>query len=123
MAPQSDTIDVSTVLHAALAVPQQIESLERAVFIAGMLVVVLCVVNVLLLLQLIAVRARAATATPTALQAAHAACACGAAISPRTKTGRCRACALAYRKKTRATSIGTVRGQTTGRLREASSAG
>lgn len=118
--PQPDTIDVSAVLHSALSIPQQIESLERAVFITGMLVVALCVVNVLLLLRLVAMRPRATTVMPPTIRTASPACACGAAISPRTKTGRCRTCAVEYRKRNRTTSIGTVRGETTRRLNQAS---
>jgi hypothetical protein len=97
-----DAIDLTTVLQTATSIPQHIESLERAVVVWGIVLAVVGVANALLLVRLIASRSRVVTAVAAQGSVPAASCACGAAISARTKTGRCRPCALEYRAKKRA---------------------
>ena len=103
-----DAIDLTSVLHTAISIPQRIESLERAVIVCGIILAIVGVANAALLMRLLVSRVRVPSAVPTAVSGAVAFCACGATISARTKTGRCRPCALDHRVKKRATETSAL---------------
>lgn len=99
-----DAIDLTSVLQTAISIPQRIEMLERAVIECGIILTIVGVTNAALLIRLLAPNTRGSTVcvpstVSTAVPTAVPFCACGATISARTKTGRCRACALDHRAK------------------------
>jgi hypothetical protein len=101
-ASRSDTIDVATLLQTVVALPQRVETIERlghAIVIAALLVALIGAINAALLVRLLTTIQRAPAATPVVAATIGASCACGASISPRTKSGRCRACALKERSR------------------------
>jgi hypothetical protein len=120
-AAQPDTIDVTTVLHSAIAVPAQLTALQRAITWGAILLGSIGAVNAVLLILLLSARTSPATAAGIGAAAlstgttsagprpranavqprteAGITCACGSPISARSKTGRCRRCAFEQRAR------------------------
>jgi hypothetical protein len=115
-----ELLDVSTAIHSAITLPGEIVELEHVIVVGCSVLAAIGLVNGVFLLTLIA-RQRAGRdpavqpvlETPVAeaavMKAAEAAvmdvtvaatktCSCGAIISARSKSGRCRQCALEQRR-------------------------
>lgn len=118
----SGAVDMSGVLQGAVRLPADVQRLREAIVTGLVIISVLGITNIALMLAVLG-RLRRVTGTPEAftlrpsvltyapqaeavapvpvqavpVAAAHApaarSCACGAEISPRSRTGRCRACA------------------------------
>jgi hypothetical protein len=97
-----DTLDLSSVARSAMNIPQEIRDLEYAVVAAALALGTIGLINAALLIRLATMRhrERLPVSPPVTLEAAPPlkTCACGAAISARTKSGRCRRCALEQRR-------------------------
>jgi hypothetical protein len=111
--PAPDVLDLSSAVRSALVIPREIEKLERAVIVSCAVLTAIGLINAVLLIRLLSVRRRERTVVSTRqtepivqtapiVQAAQPSpsaslaqrlCACGAAISARSKSGRCRQCA------------------------------
>jgi hypothetical protein len=98
--PTPETVSVSSVIHSAIALPGELVRLEHVIIISCSVVSAIGLMNVGLLLVLIVRQRRG---RPVATQAidvpASRVCNCGAPISPRSKSGRCRQCALDQRRR------------------------
>lgn len=97
-----DALDLSSVARSALNIPHEIQDLEHAVVVAALALGGIGLINAALLIRLATMRPRerVVAAPEVTLEAAPAlkTCACGATISVRTKSGRCRRCALEHRR-------------------------
>ncbi len=96
-----DALDLSSVARSAVSIPRGIADLEHAVVIATVSLGAIGLINAALLIRLATMRPRERlrVAPEQALEVVPAkTCACGAAISARTKSGRCRRCALEHRQ-------------------------
>jgi hypothetical protein len=97
----SDALDLSSVARSAVNIPNEIQDLERAVVVAAVVLGAIGLINAALLIRLATMRRDRSPVPPVVtLEAAPAlnACACGATISVRSKSGRCRRCALEHRR-------------------------
>jgi hypothetical protein len=97
-----DTLDLSSVARSAVSIPQEIRDLEYAVVVAALVLGAIGLINAVLLIRLATMRPRerlplSPEVTPEAAPPQKT-CACGATISARTKSGRCRRCALEQRR-------------------------
>jgi hypothetical protein len=97
----SDALDLSSVARSALNIPHEIQDLEHAVVVAAAALGAIGLINAALLIRLATMRReRLPVSSEVTLEAAPAprTCACGATISARSKSGRCRQCALEHRR-------------------------
>jgi hypothetical protein len=117
--PAPELLDLSSAVRSALIIPSEIETLERAVIVSCSVLAAIGLINAALLIRLLRVRRRERTLVPTvqmepivptapsasSTTLAQKLCACGAAISSRSKSGRCRQCARKHqREDTRVTA-------------------
>jgi hypothetical protein len=95
-------LDLSSVARSAVNIPHEIQDLERTVVGAALALGTIGLINAALLIRLATIRARERmpVSPEVTLEAAPVpkTCACGTTISVRTKSGRCRRCALELRR-------------------------